>query len=66
MMKELRHSDTYKRYRLRQWVSLVKYCFTLVVLLGLILWAPNQAAQFTGYLGAFILGGTKLKALIGR
>lgn len=59
------HSENYIRYRLKQNISLAKYCFTLLVLLGLIIWRPDQTAQFTTYLGAFILGTTRLKTMIG-
>lgn len=55
----------YKKFRLKEWFKLIKYCFTLLILLGLIVWAPSQAGRLAGYLGAFILGGTKFKSLIG-
>lgn len=60
----MKKSD-YRKYRLNKLVGLTKYCFTLLVLLGLIIWAPNQAAQFTGYIGAFILGRSKAKSALG-
>lgn len=63
--KRAKPSEEYKKFRLKQAASLAKYCLTLIVLAALIIWAPNQAGQFTGYLGAFILGGTRLKTLIG-
>jgi hypothetical protein len=58
-------SESYKKFRLKQLTELTTYCFTLLVLLGLIVWAPNQAAQFTGYIGAFILGGSRLRGIFG-
>jgi hypothetical protein len=58
-------SEDYRKFRLKQTIGLIKYCVTIAILLALIVWAPNQAAQFTGYLGSFILGGTKLKSVIG-
>jgi len=58
-------SEDYRKFRFKQAAGLTKYCITLVILLSLVVWAPKQAAQFTSYLGAFVLGGTKLRNFIG-
>lgn len=58
-------SNDYRQYRLGEVIGLIKYCLTLAVLISLIVWAPNQAAQLIGYLGSFILGGSKLKSALG-
>jgi hypothetical protein len=65
MKRRTKNSEAYRRYRLKQALGLARYCFTVLVLVALIIWAPTQASQFTGYLGAFILGGTKAKQMLG-
>ncbi len=55
----------YKKYRLGELVKLTKFCVALVVLGSLIFFAPSQAGQVTGYIGAFLLGGSKAKNILG-
>ncbi len=55
----------YKRYRLRELIKLAKFCVTLGVLLALIIFAPDQTAQATSYIGLFLLGGSKVKNILG-
>lgn len=55
----------YKKYRLREFIKLAKFCVTLGVLAGLVFFAPKQAEQVTGYIGMFLLGGTKAKGILG-
>jgi len=58
-------SVEYKKFRLRQLIDFAKYTLTLTIFASLIIWAPNQASEFTGYIGAFVLGGTKLRSILG-
>jgi multidrug efflux pump subunit AcrB len=55
----------YKKFRLRELIKLAKFCIALGVLLALIIFAPSQTTQVTGYIGMFLLGGSKVKNIVG-
>jgi hypothetical protein len=55
----------YKKYRLRELIKLAKYCMALGALLALIIFVPSQTTQITGYIGMFILGGSKARNIVG-
>lgn len=55
----------YKKYRLKESLKFARFCVTLIALALLVVFAPDQAHQITGYIGMFLLGGSKLKNVIG-
>ncbi len=55
----------YRKHRLNKAIELLKYCFTLVTLCFFMIKAPNQASQVVSTVGAFILGGSKIRSRLG-
>lgn len=55
----------YKKHRINKTTELLKYCFTLVILCFFMIKAPNQASQVVSTVGAFVLGGSKIRSRLG-
>lgn len=55
----------YKKHRLNKTIDLLKYCFTLVVLSFFVIQAPNEASKVATTVGAFVLGGSKVRGKLG-
>lgn len=53
------------RYLIKKIVELVKFCCIIAAFCFLVAKAPNQESQVVSTMGAFILGGAKVRTKLG-
>jgi len=64
MKKRQKAVNDYPKFKTKQIVGLVKFALVLLTLVLVVVYAPDQAAKATGYIGMFVLGGGKIKSIL--